>query len=161
MLVFQKYTSFRHLESRSTQNCSGYKLNVKLLIQRSSTEFSIIEALLTSHLSQNSLNLNFQSLKWQGGEPKSACSEPCPGGSIKNFQDQCCWVCVKCNIDSYALNDTCISCGNGWRPNVNVTGCDKIPAEIIDWLSPWALVPLVFSSAGICFTIFTTCVFIR
>src|SRR5690349_10061140 len=100
-------------------------------------------------------------MKWQGGEPKSVCSEPCPGGSIRNFQDQCCWVCVKCNLDSYALNDTCMPCGPGWRPNVNVTGCDKIPAEIIDWLSPWALVPLVFSSLGICFTIFTTCVFIR
>lgn len=110
---------------------------------------------------RNSLNLNFQSMKWQGGEPKSVCSEACPAGSIRNFQDQCCWVCVKCNIDSYALNDTCMSCGPGWRPNVNITGCDKIPAEIIDWLSPWALVPLVFSSAGICFTIFTTCVFIR
>lgn len=108
-----------------------------------------------------SLNLNFQSMRWQGGEPKSVCSEPCPAGSIRNFQDQCCWVCVKCNLDSYALNDTCMSCGPGWRPNVNITGCDKIKAEIIDWLSPWALVPLVFSSLGICFTIFTTCVFIR
>lgn len=50
----------------------------------------------------HSLNLNFHTLKWQGGEPKSVCSEPCPAGSIRNFQDQCCWVCVKCNIDSYA-----------------------------------------------------------
>lgn len=108
-----------------------------------------------------SLNLNFNTLKWLGGDPKSVCSEPCPAGSIRNFQDQCCWVCVKCNIDAFALNDTCLSCGNGWRPNNNITGCDKIPAEIIDWLSPWALVPLVFSSLGICFTIFTTCVFIR
>ena len=100
-------------------------------------------------------------MKWQGEEPKSVCSEPCPAGSIRNFQDQCCWVCVTCNLDAYAENDRCVSCGPGWRPNINVTGCDKIPAEVIDWLSPWALVPLVFSSLGICFTIFTTCVFIR
>lgn len=46
-------------------------------------------------------------------------------------------------------------------PNVNVTGCDKIPGEVIDWLSPWALVPLVFSSIGILVTAFTTGVFIR
>jgi len=64
-------------------------------------------------------------------------------------------------MDAYVLNDTCKACAPGWRPNVNITGCDKIPGEIIDWLSPWALVPLVFSSIGIFFAFFTTCVFIR
>lgn len=108
-----------------------------------------------------SLNLNSNALSWVGGEPKSVCSEACPAGHIRNFQDQCCWVCVKCNIDAFVLNDTCKTCDPGWRPNVNITGCDKIPGEIIDWLSPWALVPLVFSSIGIFFAFFTTCVFIR
>jgi hypothetical protein len=64
-------------------------------------------------------------------------------------------------MDSYSENDTCVQCPPGWKPNVNVTGCDKIPGEVIDWLSPWALVPLVFSSIGILVTAFITGVFIR
>lgn len=89
------------------------------------------------------------------------CSEACPNGHIRNYQDQCCWMCVKCREDSYVLNDTCKSCDPGYAPDDPKTGCIKIQAETIDWLSPWAMVPLIFSSIGICFTIFTTCVFIR
>lgn len=77
------------------------------------------------------------------------------------FQDQCCWVCVSCREDAYVYNDSCKSCDPGYAPNEDKTNCDKLEALVIDWLSPWALVPLVFSAIGILCTIFTTCVFIR
>ncbi|KAL3289431.1 hypothetical protein HHI36_022856 [Cryptolaemus montrouzieri] len=109
------------------------------------------------------LYLNIGSLSWKESNdiPKSICSEDCPSGHIRNYQDQCCWACVACREDSYVFNDTCKSCKPGWAPNKNIDGCDKLQAQVIDWLSPWALVPLVFSSFGIICCIFTTCVFIR
>jgi hypothetical protein len=61
---------------------------------RDENEKMFIKIYLLFFLFILSLNLSIQSLKWQGGEPKSVCSEPCPAGSIRNFQDQCCWVCV-------------------------------------------------------------------
>ncbi|XP_071054565.1 metabotropic glutamate receptor 4-like isoform X2 [Onthophagus taurus] len=109
------------------------------------------------------LYLDITRLRWTDTEsiPKSICSEQCPSGHIRNYQDQCCWVCVACREDSYVFNDTCRPCGPGFAPNQNKTDCVKLKALVIDWLNPWALVPLVFSSIGILLTLFTTCVFIR
>uniref|UniRef100_A0A1B0CRB2 Putative metabotropic glutamate receptor n=1 Tax=Lutzomyia longipalpis TaxID=7200 RepID=A0A1B0CRB2_LUTLO len=98
---------------------------------------------------------------WIGGHPRSLCSEPCPIGYVRNYQDACCWACVKCPDDAYVNNDTCITCEPGWAPSENKTFCFKLEAEVIDWLTPWALVPLTFSACGILCTLFTTCVFIK
>ncbi|XP_065165928.1 metabotropic glutamate receptor 7 isoform X2 [Atheta coriaria] len=109
------------------------------------------------------LDLNVAQLQWRESDtiPTSTCSHPCPSGHIRNYQDQCCWICVACRDDAYVYNDTCKSCAPGWAPNVNKTDCVKLEAHVIDWLDPWALVPLIFSAVGILGTIFTACVFIR
>lgn len=70
-------------------------------------------------------------------------------------------MCVACREDSYVYNDTCKTCLPGFAPNKNKTDCVKLKALVIDWLNPWALVPLVFSSFGILCTFFTVCVFIH
>ncbi|KAK6620072.1 hypothetical protein RUM44_006472 [Polyplax serrata] len=75
--------------------------------------------------------------------------------------DQCCWSCVSCRDDAYVFNDSCLSCKPGWAPNANKTDCYKLKAEVIPWFSPWAIVPLVFSTIGILMTLFTFCVFIK
>ncbi|XP_037045817.1 metabotropic glutamate receptor 3-like [Bradysia coprophila] len=101
-------------------------------------------------------------LKWHNGVvPQSICSGPCPAGHVKNHQDQCCWSCLRCREDSYVDNDTCITCPPGWAPNENKTECDKLTPQVIDWKSPWALVPLIFAAIGIGCTVFTVCVFIK
>ncbi|GAB0098135.1 Metabotropic glutamate receptor [Sergentomyia squamirostris] len=107
------------------------------------------------------LDLNFDALKWVGGHPRSLCSEPCPIGHVRNYQDACCWACVKCREDAFVNNDTCLACEPGWAPNEHKSGCEKLTPEVIDWFSPWALVPLIFSACGIFCTLFTTCVFIK
>uniref|UniRef100_A0A336MJT1 CSON002162 protein n=1 Tax=Culicoides sonorensis TaxID=179676 RepID=A0A336MJT1_CULSO len=108
------------------------------------------------------LDLQAENLRWDTGEmPRSICSDPCPVGHVRNYQDQCCWSCVKCREDAYVHNDTCMVCDPGWAPNDLKNGCDKLTPEVIDWLSPWALVPIIFSSIGILFTLFTTAVFIK
>lgn len=90
-----------------------------------------------------SLDLHNETLRWENLDeaPKSICSEPCPAGHVHNHQDQCCWSCVKCREEfEFVKNDTCISCQPGWAPNKLKNGCDKLKAEVIDWLSPWAYV---------------------
>ena len=90
------------------------------------------------------LDLHNETLRWENDDqPKSICSEPCPAGHVHNHQDQCCWSCVKCREEfEFVKNDTCISCEPGYAPNERKNGCDKLHAEVIDWLSPWAYVSL-------------------
>ncbi|KAK5639566.1 hypothetical protein RI129_012058 [Pyrocoelia pectoralis] len=109
------------------------------------------------------LVMDVSKLQWRNVEdtPKSVCSDPCPSGNIKNYQDQCCWVCVSCREDAYVYNDTCRSCSPGYGPNENKTGCVKLRALVLEWLNPWVLVPVIFSSIGILCTLFTIAVFIR
>lgn len=112
---------------------------------------------------KTTLNISENMLHYEGldGFPKSVCSEQCPIGQIRNHLDQCCWNCVKCREDAYVDGDACISCEPGWRPNDLKTGCEKLIPEIIEWLSPWAMVPLTFSGIGIIATVFVTLVFIK
>ncbi|GLV42938.1 metabotropic Glutamate Receptor [Carabus blaptoides fortunei] len=109
------------------------------------------------------LELNLSITNWRESNeiPHSICSEPCPVGHIRNYQDQCCWICVSCREDAYVFNDTCRSCQPGYAPNTDKSDCVKLAALVIEWLNPWALVPLAFSGIGILCTLFTTCVFIR
>ncbi|XP_059488635.1 metabotropic glutamate receptor 8-like isoform X2 [Neocloeon triangulifer] len=108
------------------------------------------------------LNLDMRMTKWKNGTvPKSICSENCAQGHIRNFQDQCCWSCVACREDAYAFNDTCKACEPGHAPSADKAYCVKLPAQVIEWDSPWALVPLAFAVIGILSTIFVLLVFIR
>ncbi|XP_006619708.1 metabotropic glutamate receptor 7-like isoform X1 [Apis dorsata] len=112
------------------------------------------------------LTLDINITRWATGAgekhiPRSLCSDNCPLGHVRNFQEACCWSCVACREDAYVFNDTCRSCGPGYAPDETMTSCIKLTAEVIPWTSPWALVPLIFASIGILSTLFTTVVFIR
>ncbi|XP_060827422.1 metabotropic glutamate receptor 7-like isoform X2 [Bombus pascuorum] len=112
------------------------------------------------------LDLGINMTRWATGPgemhiPRSLCSDNCPLGHVRNFQEACCWSCVACREDAYVFNDTCRSCGPGYAPDETVTSCIKLTAEVIPWTSPWALVPLIFASIGILSTLFTIIVFIR
>ncbi|KZC12066.1 Metabotropic glutamate receptor 8 [Dufourea novaeangliae] len=112
------------------------------------------------------LTLDINITRWATGAgdlhiPRSLCSDNCPLGHVRNFQEACCWSCVACREDSYVFNDTCRSCGPGYAPDETMTNCMKLTAEVIPWTSPWALVPLIFATIGILSTLFTTVVFIR
>ncbi|XP_055372800.1 metabotropic glutamate receptor 8 isoform X2 [Condylostylus longicornis] len=106
------------------------------------------------------LDLDISTMRWKGPVPRLVCSEPCPIGHVRNHQDQCCWSCVRCREDAYVKNDTCETCKPGWAPDTNRTSCFKLKPEVIDWMSPWALVPICFSGIGIFCTFFTVSVFI-
>ncbi|KAJ8682400.1 hypothetical protein QAD02_018192 [Eretmocerus hayati] len=111
------------------------------------------------------LDLEINMTKWSDGTgeehvPRSICSDDCPLGQIRNFMDTCCWSCVACREDAYVFNDSCRICEPGWAPDDTKSSCVKLNAEVIEWTSPWAMVPLGFASIGILCTIFVTVVFI-
>ncbi|XP_017757027.1 PREDICTED: metabotropic glutamate receptor 7-like, partial [Eufriesea mexicana] len=112
------------------------------------------------------LSLDINITKWAKGAgeshiPRSLCSDNCPLGHVRNFQEACCWSCMACREDAYVFNDTCRNCSLGYAPDETMTRCIKLTAEVIPWTSPWALVPLIFATIGILSTLFTTLVFIR
>ncbi|XP_016842325.1 metabotropic glutamate receptor 7 isoform X1 [Nasonia vitripennis] len=111
------------------------------------------------------LDLEINMTQWATGAgeahiPRSICSDDCPLGQIRNFQEPCCWSCVACREDAYVFNDSCRRCEPGWAPDETKSRCIKLSAEVISWTNPWAIVPLVFASIGILGTIFTGAVFI-
>ncbi|KAK0093697.1 hypothetical protein PV326_012905, partial [Microctonus aethiopoides] len=113
------------------------------------------------------LSLDINMTRWSGGPgevniPHSTCSDNCPLGHVRNFQDACCWSCMRCPENAYVFNDSCRSCDPGWAPDdSSKSKCIKIPAKVIPWKSPWAIVPLSFASIGILITIFTIIVFVQ
>ncbi len=90
------------------------------------------------------------------------CKEECESGEVKQGDD-CCWVCVKCDDTQYVSSDRkkCIKCDNGYGPDFNKTGCQKLPIEYMALNTAFSLVPLIFSSCGIIMTAFCIGVFIR
>uniref|UniRef100_A0A915LLS8 G-protein coupled receptors family 3 profile domain-containing protein n=1 Tax=Meloidogyne javanica TaxID=6303 RepID=A0A915LLS8_MELJA len=83
--------------------------------------------------------------------PLSVCSLPCAEGHYRAYQDQsCCWTCIPC-----------IQCPLGEVPNAELSICEPIRPIHLDWDSPWAFVPAIFSSVGLLATCAVTAVFIR
>ncbi|KAE8745293.1 hypothetical protein FOCC_FOCC007978 [Frankliniella occidentalis] len=93
--------------------------------------------------------------------PVSVCSDDCPKGHIRNYQDNCCWSCVPCANNAYVNNDTCVTCIMGWAPTQDRADCYKINPTVLGWGSPWAFVPLIYTTFMIVWTVITVVVFIR
>jgi len=56
---------------------------------------------------------------------------------------------------------SCIQCPLGEVPNAELSICEPIRPIHLDWDSPWAFVPAIFSSVGLLATCAVTAVFIR
>ncbi|XP_043471687.1 metabotropic glutamate receptor 7-like isoform X1 [Leptopilina heterotoma] len=137
------------------------KLSMKKTEHKNATSGN--DSFVTSY---NRLDFDVNLTEWVTGPgevhvPRSACSDDCPLGHVRNFQEACCWSCVQCPQEAYVFNDSCQRCADGYAPNDNKTNCIKLTPEVIPWTSPWAIVPLAYASIGIFSTLFTTAVFIR
>ncbi|KAG8194668.1 hypothetical protein JTE90_003138 [Oedothorax gibbosus] len=112
----------------------------------------------------------FQAFRWNplhvtnGGLPESVCSKPCPKGKVKSIQSEsvkCCWVCVQCKENQFLKDElTCKDCELGWWPNDNLTDCDRIPVDYIQWSDSTAIVSITIAVLGTIATFFTMVVFI-
>ena len=96
--------------------------------------------------------------------PRSICSEKCKGGERPDFtfgSSRCCWTCIQCQGSSEVSTGTqCISCPQGFRPNINRTRCVYITPSALQWSSPWAITIIFLTSLGIIATTFTIIVYI-
>uniref|UniRef100_A0A4W5RI90 Glutamate receptor, metabotropic 4 n=1 Tax=Hucho hucho TaxID=62062 RepID=A0A4W5RI90_9TELE len=113
------------------------------------------------------LYLNIQAMHWPGGGrqiPYSICSHPCQAGERKKIVKgiPCCWHCERCNGYQYQADTySCKMCRFDLRPNENHTACRPIPIVKLEWSSPWAVIPVLISVAGIMATLFVVVTFIR
>ncbi|KAH9505007.1 Metabotropic glutamate receptor 3 [Bulinus truncatus] len=112
----------------------------------------------------NRLFLNKTSLRWKNGSmeiPKSICSEPCSFGHAKLASSDCCWNCVPCKENEYLPDETqCMPCPTDSRPNASLTGCERLPVVTLVPASLWFILPVAFSIAGVCCTVFVFAVFL-
>jgi len=69
---------------------------------------------------------------------------------------------VKCDDHQYLLDETtCVDCPTGYWPVQNMTGCMKLQLQVMEWGSPFAIIPAVLSLLGLLATVFTILVFIH
>ncbi|KAF7637034.1 G_PROTEIN_RECEP_F3_4 domain-containing protein [Meloidogyne graminicola] len=96
--------------------------------------------------------------------PLSVCSLPCSEGHYKAYQDQsCCWTCIPCDTTTSIMPNktSCIQCPLGQVPNAELSICQQIKPIHLDWDSPWAFVPAIFSIIGLIATGAVSAIFIR
>ncbi|KAH0502875.1 Metabotropic glutamate receptor 8 [Microtus ochrogaster] len=106
-------------------------------------------------------------MQWANREhthPASVCSLPCkPGERKKTVKGvPCCWHCERCEGYNYQADElSCELCPLDQRPNINRTGCQRIPIIKLEWHSPWAVVPVFIAILGIIATTFVIVTFVR
>lgn len=105
-------------------------------------------------------------VEWpHGGEevPKSVCSSPCGVGHEPRRlmdQEQCCWECKPCLGEiSASSGEACYECGGKEMPNAERSGCVNIPLTYFTTPSPWAIIILVLTSAGVVAVVFVAAMF--
>lgn len=104
------------------------------------------------------LYLDHNAVKFRSGDqsyPSSFCTQSCTDTQIKvrEHDDACCWSCVNCGPFEIRKDDFhCSACPLGFRPSLNLTVCELIPEEHIDYDNPWAITALIVATVGIMLT---------
>ena len=106
-------------------------------------------------------------LQWPGDReepPQSVCSLPCGVGHQPQRvpdQDQCCWECKPCLGENTASSgEECYECEEMYMPNIEKSVCIAIPLIFFTPPSPWAVIILLLTCAGIVATVFVAAMFI-
>ena len=106
-------------------------------------------------------------LQWPGDRedpPQSVCSLPCGVGHQPQRvpdQEQCCWECKPCLGENTASSgEECYECEDMYMPNRERSACVAIPLTFFTPPSPWAVIILLLTCAGIVATAFVAAMFI-
>ena len=106
-------------------------------------------------------------LQWPGDRedpPQSVCSIPCGVGHQPQRvpdQEQCCWECKPCLGENTASSgEECFECEDKYMPNRERSGCVAIPLTFFTPPSPWAVIILLLTCAGITATVFVAVMFV-
>ncbi|NP_001315639.1 glutamate receptor, metabotropic 5a [Danio rerio] len=96
---------------------------------------------------------------------RSVCSDPCEKAQIKVIRKgevSCCWTCTPCKENEFVFDEyTCRACELGSWPTDDLTGCERIPVQYLQWGDPEPIAAVVFACLGLLATIFVTLVFVR
>jgi len=116
---------------------------------------------------QKEFRVDVKSVSWGSSQtrpPVSRCSNPCNFPYIiksRTLHPKCCWDCVKCKDTQYILNGSCQSCYQGFRPNINLSRCSRIP-EVYPSIEDKAVIPCVILTVfGMFSTLLTAILFIK
>ena len=106
-------------------------------------------------------------LQWPGDRedpPQSVCSLPCGVGHQPQRvpdQEQCCWECKPCLGENTASSgEECYECEDKYMPNRERSDCVAIPLTFFTPPSPWAVIILLLTCAGIAATVFVAVMFV-
>ena len=82
------------------------------------------------HLHDGVLTLNISKIRWINSTrlALSSCRLPCLDGEVSvphpdSQQSQCCWSCVKCGPNMVSVNNTCVDCGQDFKPDSGKKFC--------------------------------------
>lgn len=86
------------------------------------------------------LVLNDTKIRWANGsskKPLSTCRSKCTRNQISIIrEDRCCHKCHTCGTDAIVVNNTCQKCSVGYRPDLNVSRCMKLPLKYVNIDTP-------------------------
>lgn len=116
-----------------------------------------------------SFQINKSAITWPPTfqtQPKSYCSRACRSTQIKKPETtnpSCCWRCENCKAKSYIINDTCVACDPGTRPDSNLTTCYELPViySTLDSDSPAQIIVSLLTILGLIFTSLIAAFFIK
>ena len=89
---------------------------------------------------KGNLYLNDTKIRWANGnstKPLSTCRPKCTRNQINMIrEDRCCHKCHTCGTNAIVVNNTCQKCPVGYRPDLNVTWCIKLPLKYVNIDTP-------------------------
>lgn len=103
--------------------------------------------------------------KWQHGEliltendpnlvPETQCSDPCGEGERHvQLVEKCCWYCQACNKQQILVNNTCISCFQGYTPDIKAGRCIKKDVRYLSLKDAHVIAIIVLSGLGFLITL--------
>jgi metabotropic glutamate receptor 2/3 len=75
--------------------------------------------------------------------------------------DQCCWFCRPCGPREFLKDESlCEACDKGYWPFKNKTGCYELEVQKMEWLSIYAVIPMILAGVGIMCTSFVIALFV-
>ncbi len=143
---------------------------LNLIATENSQKYELIGQWKAGTDSKSQLVIN-KKVNWpnkNGTEIVSECSLPCNSkrGEVKETgahgkASNCCWKCKLCDAnDMISKNDTCLACGNDYKPDFSRKHCQKLREDSVSYTHPIGISAMVLSTLGILLTLIIAGIFI-
>ena len=116
---------------------------------------------------EDNLKIDEDLVRW-GNErnqpPLSYCSASCAFNEFKKpttSNKQCCWECKQCKSNKISLNNSCVPCPLGYKPDASLSLCIQIDLTYPKWSNPLSATLTVLAGTLIVVTSLTFAFFVR